>query len=187
MTVWPADQDKPNTGDTTQAEPAARAGTPARRDEAAARAAGPDTDSVPDTDPERNTDAGPDTDAGPAGSTELVMREPATAVPIARARRWPHAVAGLGRRLPQVLRHPAAVVSASVAATVATRLLVSGLRQATRPTTATGGTGGTGGTGRAGAGGPIAVAGYVLHEVHVIHHHVVHHHVVHRTDYSPLA
>jgi len=168
VTVWPANQDRPNTDDTAQAEPAARA-------------AGPDNDSAPDTDPV------PDTDSGPAGSTELVMREPATAVPIARARRWPHAVAGLGRRLPQVLRHPATVVSASVAATVATRLLVSGLRQATRPATATDGTGGTGGTGRAGAGGPIAVAGYVLHEVHVVHHHVVHHHVVHRTDYSPLA
>jgi hypothetical protein len=152
VTERPATQDEPNTSDTAQDEPTAR-------DKPATRA---------------------DTDSGPAQSTELVVRR--TAAPVARARRWPHAVAGLGRRLPQVLRHPAAVASASVAATVATRLLVSGLRQAARPAASTRGDG----TDRAGAGGPITVAGYVLHEVHVIHHHVVHHYAVHRAARPPL-
>jgi hypothetical protein len=207
VTERPANQDEPTTGDTAQNEPtaqaehaqaehaqaehaesAARAGTPARAEStaradapaqagapmaqggAAAQAAGPVADS------------GRNTDSELARSAELVVRR--VAAPVARARRWPDAVAGLGRRLPQVLRHPATVASASVAATVATRLLVSGLRQAARHAAAT--SGGAGGTGRASAGGPIAVAGYVLHEVHVIHHHVVHYHTVPHTVRPPL-
>ena len=108
-------------------------------------------------------------EGAPGTSTELVVRETAAA-PVAPARGWQHAVVGFGRRLPQLLRHPAAVASVSVVATVGTSLLVNGLRGLGHPARPAGSA-----PDGAGTAGPVAIAGYVLHEVHVIHHHVVHH------------
>jgi hypothetical protein len=98
--------------------------------------------------------------AGP--STELVVRE-RRPVP-APARRWPDAVVRARGRLLQLREHPAAVLSVSAAATVGSALLSAGLRRALRQAALS----------PAGRTTSVAVRGYVLHEVHVIHH-VVHH------------
>jgi hypothetical protein len=112
-------------------------------------------------------------DPAAPSSTEVAVRDvaPLRVVP---ARRWPLAVTRLRRRVPQVLRHPATVASVSVAATVGTRLLVSGLREAGRQASLARPASGTAAGTTSGAGTAITVAGYVLHQVHVIHHHVVH-------------
>jgi hypothetical protein len=83
---------------------------------------------------------------------------------VAPSRRWPDAVVRARGRLLQLRQHPAAVVSVSAAATVGSALLTAGLRRALRQAALS----------PAGRSTSVAVRGYILHEVHVIHH-VVHH------------
>jgi hypothetical protein len=104
-------------------------------------------------------------------STEVVVpeRRPLVVAPARRTRlaaelrgRLPE----LRRRLVELGRHPAAVASVSAATTVGGALLLNGLRHALRATAAAR-------PGPAASAGSLAV-GYVLHEVHVIHHIVAH-------------
>lgn len=107
----------------------------------------------------------PDAAADPArtvASTEVVVRERG---PGTDARRRPlPAVVRIRGRLLELRQHPGVVASVSVAATVGGTILASGLRRAlSQPPGAP-----------AGRSAPAVVVGYILHEVHVIHH-VVHH------------
>jgi hypothetical protein len=124
-----------------------------------------DEQSADEVEVEVEVEVGGREDPAAPSSIEVAVRDmaPLRVVP---ARRWPLAVTRLRRRVPQVLRHPATVASVSVAATVGTRLLVSGLREAGRQASPA--------RPASGAGTAITVGGYVLHQVHVIHHHVVH-------------
>lgn len=98
-------------------------------------------------------------DAGP--STDLVL--PARRSTVGPAR--PRALAVRARRqLEQFRQNPAAMVALSAAATVGSALVTTGLRG--RLTKAP--------LSRASETASVAIGGYVVHEVHVIHH-VVHH------------
>jgi hypothetical protein len=101
-----------------------------------------------------------DLPAGP--STDLVL--PARGPAVAPARRWPEVVLTARSRLLELRQSPVAMVSVSAAATVGSALLTAGLRRVLRQTPLQ----------PAGRTTSVAVGGYVLHEVHVIHH-VVHH------------
>lgn len=101
-----------------------------------------------------------DVEAGP--STELVL--PDRRPPAAPARRWPDAVVRARGRLLRLREHPGVVLSVSAAATVGSALLTAGLRRALRSAALS----------PAGRTTSVAVGGYILHEVHVVHH-VVHH------------
>ena len=112
---------------------------------------------------------------GPAvASAELVVRERrSTALP---ARRLPRAAVRLrGRvvqlrgRVVELRQHPAAVASVSAAATLGSAVLVTGLRRALQHAAVSPRARTT----------SVAVGGYILHEVHVIHH------VVHHVRHSP--
>jgi hypothetical protein len=103
----------------------------------------------------------PPEDVEVGASTELVVRERPAVVP---ARRWPDAVIRARGRLLQLRQHPAAVLSISAAATVGSALLTTGLRRALRQAALA----------PVGRTSSVAVGGYVLHEVHVIHHVVYH-------------
>ena len=98
--------------------------------------------------------------AGP--STDLVL--PARSAAAVPARRWPEVVVRARSRLAELRQSPAAMVSISAAATVGSALVTAGLRRALRqaPLPAAGRT------------ASAAVGGYVIHEIHVIHH-IVHH------------
>jgi hypothetical protein len=103
----------------------------------------------------------PPEDQAPQPSTEVVVLDRHQPVPAAR--RWPDAVDRARSRLLALREHPAAALTVSAAATVGSALLTAGLRRALR--------------GAAlpvpGRTGSVTVRGYVLHEVHVVHH-VVH-------------
>jgi hypothetical protein len=99
-------------------------------------------------------------EAGP--STDLVVRERSVAV--GPARRWPDMVVRARMQLLRLRENPAAMVAVSAAATVGSAVLTAGLRRALRETSLA----------PAGKTAVVAVGGYVVHEVHVVHH-VVHH------------
>jgi hypothetical protein len=104
----------------------------------------------------------PSEEIAAAPSSELVVRQHRAAPPTARHR--PRAVARVGGRLLELRRRPRAVMSISAAATVGGAVLATGLRRALRHAAVSTGSRGT----------SIAVAGYIVQEVHVVHH-VVHH------------
>jgi len=108
----------------------------------------------------------PDGDAA-ARSTELVVPPRR---PVARPAR-----AGLADRfrgqLAELRQNPAAMVAVSAAATVGSALVGAGLRRTLLATPRSPG----------GKPASVAVGGYVVHEVHVIHH-VVHHVIAPRAD-----
>jgi len=99
-------------------------------------------------------------DAGPSTDVVLPARRP-VAVP---ARRWPEVAARARRQLAELRQNPAAMFAVSAAATVGSALVTAGLRRTLTQTPLS----------PAGKSASIAVGGYVVHEVHVIHH-VVHH------------
>ena len=113
----------------------------------------------PMTDPDATLPPG-QAEAGP--STELVVRERRTA--LAPARRWPDLVVRARTQLTRLRQNPAAMVAVSAAATVGSAVVTAGLRHALRETALA----------PAGRSASVAVGGYLVHEVHVIHH-VVHH------------
>ena len=95
-------------------------------------------------------------------STELVVPERRTAVrPV---RQWPDVVVRARAQLMRLRENPAAMVAVSAAATVGSAVLTAGLRRALRDEPLA----------PAGRTAVVAVGGYVVHEVHVVHH-VVHH------------
>ena len=97
-----------------------------------------------------------------APSTDLVL--PARRSTVVPARRWTEVAVGVRRQLQQIRENPAAVVAVSAAATVGSALVTAGLRGSLTRTPLS----------RAEETAPVALGGYVVHEVHVIHH-VVHH------------
>ena len=101
-----------------------------------------------------------DLPAGPSRDLVLPARRPAFGL----ARRWPQVLVTARSRLLELRQSPVAMASVSAAATVGSALLTAGLRRALRQTPLQ----------PAGRTTSVAVGGYVLHEVHVIHH-VVHH------------
>ena len=111
----------------------------------------PDPDATPPPEP---------TDAGP--STDLVVPDRRAAV--VAARRWPDVVVRARTQLARLRQNPAAMVAVSAAATVGSAVVTAGLRRALRETQLA----------PAGRTASVAVGGYLVHEVHVIHH-VVHH------------
>jgi hypothetical protein len=95
-------------------------------------------------------------------STDLVL--PARRSTVVPARRWTEVAVRVRRQLQQIRENPAAVVAVSAAATVGSALVTAGLRASLTRTPLS----------RAEETPPVALGGYVVHEVHVIHH-VVHH------------
>ena len=96
-----------------------------------------------------------------APSTDLVLPARRSTVP---ARRWTEVAVRVRRQLQQIRENPAAVLAVSAAATVGSALVTAGLRGSLTRTPLS----------RADKTAPVALGGYVVHEVHVIHH-VVHH------------
>jgi hypothetical protein len=102
-----------------------------------------------------------------APTTDLVLRARRPAV--APARQWPDVVVRAGTQLMRLRQNPAAMVAVSTAAAVGSALVTTGLRRSLRqtplaPTRRT---------------ASVTVGGYLVHEVHVIHH------VVHRVVLPP--
>ena len=98
--------------------------------------------------------------AGP--STEVVV--PARRPVVLATRRWPDLAVRARRQLEVLRQNPAAMVAVSAAATVGSALVTAGLRRAL----------GEAALPAAGRTASVAVRGYFVHEVHVVHH-VVHH------------
>jgi hypothetical protein len=99
-------------------------------------------------------------DDGP--STALVL--PARRSTVGPPRRWADVAVRARRQLDQLRQNPAAMVAVSAAATVGSALVTAGLRGGFTKASLS----------RADKTVPVAIGGYVVHEVHVIHH-VVHH------------
>jgi hypothetical protein len=119
----------------------------------------------PMTEPEPAA-ADRDADAGP--STDLVV--PARR-PLARAdRRRPGLAVRVRRQLAELRQNPAAMVAVSAAATVGSAVVTAGLRRTLRPATSSV----SPAPSPARRTASLAIGGYVVHEVHVVHH-VVHH------------
>jgi hypothetical protein len=95
-------------------------------------------------------------------STDLVL--PARRSTVVPARRWTEVTVRVRRQLQQIRENPAAVIAVSAAATVGGALVSAGLRGRLTKTPLS----------RADMTASVALGGYVVHEVHVIHH-VVHH------------
>ena len=95
-------------------------------------------------------------------STDLVL--PARRSTVVPARRWTEVTVRVRRQLQQIRENPAAVIAVSAAATVGGALVSAGLRGGLTRTPLS----------RADKTASVALGGYVVHEVHVIHH-VVHH------------
>ncbi len=95
-------------------------------------------------------------------STELVLADARVAVPAPGS--WRETGLDLRSRLPELARHPAAVASASAAATIGAGFLLNVLRRAfMRPELpATGGA------------DPLVIGAFVVQQVHIVQH-VVHH------------
>jgi hypothetical protein len=106
--------------------------------------------------------ADPPEDGAAGRSTELVV--PDRRPRVAPARRWPDAVVKVRGRLLELRQHPAAMVSISAAASVGSALVTAALRRAQRQA----------GLSPVGRTTSVAVRGYIVHEVHVVHH-IVHH------------
>jgi hypothetical protein len=99
-------------------------------------------------------------DAGP--STDLVVP---TRRPVARSvRRRPGLAVRAHRQLEQLRQNPAAMVAVSAAATIGSALVTAGLRHTLRQAPLS----------PARRTASVAIGGYVVHEVHVVHH-VIHH------------
>ena len=95
-------------------------------------------------------------------STELVVPAPR---PVVRpVRRWPGLAVRVRRQLEELRQNPAAMVAVSAAATAGSALVTAGLRHALRQAPLS----------PARRTASVAIGGYVVHEVHVVHH-VVHH------------
>lgn len=101
----------------------------------------------------------PPEQAEPAPSTELVV--PDRRAVIRQPRRWPEVAVRARAQLMRLRENPAAMVAVSAAATVGSAALTAGLRRVLRDEPAA-------------RTAVVAVGGYVVHEVHVVHH-VVHH------------
>ena len=101
-------------------------------------------------------------DLAAAPSTDVVVRARGPAS--APVRRLPSAAARIRGRVLELRQHPGAVASVAAASTLGTALLATGLRQALRRAAVS----------PARRTASLASGGYILHEVHVIHH-VVHH------------
>jgi hypothetical protein len=95
-------------------------------------------------------------------STELVLPERRS--PVRLARQWPAVVVRARAQLMRLRENPAAMVAVSAAATVGSAVLTAGLRHALREESLA----------PARRTSVVGVSGYVVHEVHVVHH-VVHH------------
>jgi hypothetical protein len=104
--------------------------------------------------------AAPDEQADAGSSTDLVV--PARRPMVGPLRR-PGLAVRARRQLAELRQNPAAMVAVSAAATVGSALVTASLRRTLRPAPS---------PGRRTAS--VAVGGYVVHEVHVVHH-VVHH------------
>jgi hypothetical protein len=113
----------------------------------------------PMTEPDATLPPG-EVEAGP--STDLVLRARRPAVPVIR--RWPDVVVRARTQLMRLRQNPAAMVAVSTAATVGSAVVTTGLRRSLRRSPSS----------PAGRTTSVAVGGYIVHEVHVIHH-VVHH------------
>jgi hypothetical protein len=105
--------------------------------------------------------AAPDEQADAGSSTDLVV--PARR-PIVGPLRRPGLAVRARRQLAELRQNPAAMVAVSAAATVGSALVTASLRRTLRPAPTS--------PGRRTAS--VAIGGYVVHEVHVVHH-VVHH------------
>jgi hypothetical protein len=112
----------------------------------------------PMTDPDATLPPG-DVDAG--RSTDLVLPSRRAIVP---ARRRLDALVWARAQLMRLRENPAAMATVSAAATVGSALLTAGVRRALRQTPLL----------PAKRTASVAVGGYIVHEVHVVHH-VVHH------------
>ncbi len=109
----------------------------------------------------------PETPEAAAG--ELVVPPgSAHAVP---TRRWAPAVAALRTRLPELARNPAVVATATLGTGLAATVVREVLRSRALPAQS--------------AATPIAVSGFIVHHVHVVHHVVQQVSVVH--DVRPPA
>jgi hypothetical protein len=113
----------------------------------------------PMTEPEP---AVPDGQVEAEPSTELVV--PPRYPVIRPARRWAGLTVRARRQVEELRQNPAAMVAVSAAATVGSALLTAGLRRALLPAPLS----------PARRTASVAIEGYVVHEVHVVHH-VVHH------------
>lgn len=117
----------------------------------------------PMTEPEP---AEPDGQVEAQPSTELVV--PPRYPVVGPARRWPGLAVRARRHLEELRQNPAAMVAVSGAATVGSALLTAGLRRTLRQAPLS----------PARRTASVAIGGYVVHEVHVVHHVV--HHLIHR-------
>lgn len=117
--------------------------------------------------------ATPDAHVDAEPSTDLVVPDRR---PVARPVRGWSGVAVRARRQLEVLRQsPTAVVAMSAVAAVGSAVVTAGLRRAL----------GQAPTSPAGRTASMAIGGYVVHEVHVVHH-VVHHVIRPAADRAPL-
>jgi hypothetical protein len=96
-----------------------------------------------------------------AASTDLVV--PARRPVIGPVRR-PGLAVRARRQLAELRENPAAMLAVSAAATVGSALVTAGLRRSLRPAPLS----------PARRTSSVAIGGYIVHEVHVVHH-VVHH------------
>ena len=113
----------------------------------------------------------PMTEPDPAAPDRHVDAEPSTDLVVPTAVRWSDRSDGgpawpfaRRRQLEQLRQNPAAMVAVSAAATVGSALVTAGLRRTLRQAPLS----------PAGRTASVAIGGYVVHEVHVVHH-VVHH------------
>lgn len=119
---------------------------------------------------EPNPDAAlPPEQAEARPSTELVV--PPRRAAVRPARPWSDVVVRARTQLMRLRENPAAMVAVSAAATVGSAVVTAGLRRALSEEPLA----------PAGRTAVVAVGGYVVHEVHVVHH-VVHHIVGPPTD-----
>jgi hypothetical protein len=117
-------------------------------------------------EPMAGPDAAPPEQAEAEPSTDLVVLGHRTAA--APAPRWSDVVVRVKTQLTRLRQDPAAMVALSAAATVGSAVVTAGLRRALREMPRS----------SAERTGSVAVAGYLVHQVHVIHRVVVHQGVV---------
>ncbi len=113
------------------------------------------------TDPYLPHESAQETPEAAAGELMVPDRR-AHAVP---TRRWAPAVAALRSRLPELARNPAVVATATLGTGLAATVVREALRSRALPAQS--------------APAPIAVSGFIVHHVHVVHHVVQQVSVVH--------
>ncbi len=116
------------------------------------------------TDPYLPHESTQETPEGAAG--ELVV--PARTAHAVPTRRWAPAVAALRSRLPELARNPAVVATVTVGTGLAATAVREVLRSRALPAQS--------------AATPIAVSGFIVHHVHVVHHVVQQVSVVHQVN-----